>query len=200
MDTLIHPLDQEILSKMLGQAVLPDSVVSEYVEWQALFHRGQSGPLGALTLVAMLRQLGIQAPKKKVVRKPVDWSKVPLGTKIVVEGEEDRLVGTYTGMVAGGTIGVQFEGDPKVHEVAGGKAHVYREPDPRDVPPQYPDGHPGATFEIGERVAAEVEDRELPGVVQKVRVNGDLEVAFEGDTKKFRIVKPQDCVACVDIS
>lgn len=75
---------------------------------------GQNGALSIDGRVNLLRFLGMQAPKRPVVKAEIDWRIVPLGTRLIVTPDLakplKKYVGTYEGQIEAGVFAVLLDG------------------------------------------------------------------------------------------
>ena len=84
---MIIKADEDSMGRMLGvpAAQIPESVLAEYELRLRLFHSdGNSGPLGTIGVIDMLRsmKLGVRRPAKPPTA--VDWSLVPMNGTVRV--------------------------------------------------------------------------------------------------------------------
>jgi len=115
----IHPDDEDTIISMIG--TLPEDVETEYMKWLRMKHRGgESGRLGTVPLVCMLRSLGYgpPEPKRRAVSTDgvVRWRSVKEGSKVSVMEDGDVKVGTYVGKSVDGTIAIIFPDTGFIYE------------------------------------------------------------------------------------
>ncbi len=116
---MIHRQDEFSIQRILGVSDLPTEVVSEYELRLSMYHRdGNSGPLGTIALIDMVRSLGLR-PEKVVERiAPVDWRNYPVDGTVRVQARffGAWMPGVYLGPVEAGTIAVRLDGEDFVKE------------------------------------------------------------------------------------
>jgi hypothetical protein len=128
---VIIPADEDTLRRFLGLEPyeFPVKVVDEYELRLYMFHAdGNSGPLGTIGIIDMLRYLHIAPPAaaNRVEREVrPDWSRIPADGSVRVEVRlvhenprcEEWLPGVYVGRIgAACAIGVRLDGQTYVDE------------------------------------------------------------------------------------
>lgn len=119
---MIHPRNAEQIEQMTGrrEQQLPVGFDGEYMEQLRMFHRVNSsgGPLPLELLIAMLRKFEIGGPTEEIREaNKTRWAEQMKGVKILLnKGGFDRK-GVFTGVISGGSIGVQLDGEDRVLEV-----------------------------------------------------------------------------------
>ncbi len=104
----------------------PAALVAEYELRLRMFHSdGNSGPLGTLGIIDMLRSMHL-GPRLVAERpKDVDWSRLPKDGSVRIEAKiplptapnGEWVPGVYIGNVGVGTLAVRLIGDTYVHEL-----------------------------------------------------------------------------------
>jgi len=130
---VIVQADLESLKRMLGcdEQSLPKLLVREYSIRLRMFHAdGNSGPLGSLGLIDLLRFLKHGPKPPPEPPRFVDWSRMPTNGSLQVEAlsidnkkliqgnptKEEWRSGVYLGRVGVGGLAVRLDGDTWVHE------------------------------------------------------------------------------------
>jgi hypothetical protein len=115
---MIHPEDYRLILAMLGVQDIPAGLEDEYALRLSMFHRsGNQGPLGAIGLIGMIRDLG-HVPAAVAAQQPrIDWSRYPVNGRIRVEAKSSSgnwLLGVYNGMSGPGELAIKIDDDPYV--------------------------------------------------------------------------------------
>lgn len=120
--------DLDSLRRMLGleEAALPPIIEREYMIRLRMFHAdGNSGPLGSVGLIDLVRYLKFGPKPPPEPPKVVDWVRMPTDGSIVVQARVPRKEGeildtwrsgVYLGRVGMGALAVRLDGDQWVHE------------------------------------------------------------------------------------
>ena len=111
MEYVILNEDRDTLERLTGGNVT-DDVLAETHLWTRLFHAdGNSGPLGTVALIAMLRQLGVPLNAAEPKAEPFDWSSLPQDGSVVVEAmfpeRHEYAIGRFVGFVSMGTLAIK---------------------------------------------------------------------------------------------
>ena len=165
------PQDLENLKSLLGMEDVPVTVMTEYRLRISMYHRaGGSGPLGLLPLLGMVRSLGYQGPEPPEVVEPVDWRRVPAGTKVEVLAGGEKLRGWFLGTIEHGTLAVKLAGGGWVRECAKSAVSVLPEdaefefqaiPEPEQVSPPVPQGPNWSEVDPGVKVSVLIGDNDI---------------------------------------
>jgi hypothetical protein len=116
---MIHPQDERSLQRMLGESEIPTELVAEYELRLSLYHRdGNSGPLGTVGMIDLVRSLGLGRKPAVENAKVVSWRDYPNDGSVRVEARffGEWMPGVYLGFVDSGTIAVRIDGDAFVKE------------------------------------------------------------------------------------
>jgi len=122
---VIIKADEDSLVRMLGIRAdeIPASVIAEYELRLRMFHGdGNSGPMGTLGIIDLLRSMKLGPPARKPQEAVMDWARVPMDGSVRVEarkhndGEAKWFAGTYMGQVGAGTLAVRLDGREWVDE------------------------------------------------------------------------------------
>jgi len=120
--TLIHPRNADQIEQMTGrrEQQLPAGFDDEYMEQLRMFHRVNSsgGPLPIELLILILREFEIGGPTEEIREaNKTRWAEQPKGVKVLLnKGGFDKKA-IFVGVISGGTIGVQLDGEERVIEV-----------------------------------------------------------------------------------
>jgi len=118
---MIHTQDEQSLCRFLGTVEFRQDVLDEYRLRQGMFHAdGNSGPLGSMALVEMLRYLGYGELPSERERKVIHWAEEPKDGSIAVEVEWQgkKVQGRFLGVVGAGSLVVRLPDDPVLREFA----------------------------------------------------------------------------------
>lgn len=114
---LMHPRDEECLKNMLAVEALPLILQEEVGLQTRMFHKsGASGPIGALGLIAIIRQFGMKPPRTKQQEGAVIWRnfKTDGSTKILAHYFGSWQPGVYVGLSGNGMLCVRMDENPHV--------------------------------------------------------------------------------------
>lgn len=136
--------DVDSLQRMLGvpQERFPAAMVAEYGLRLRMFHSdGNSGPLGTVALIDLLRSMKLGPKPKSDPPTQIDWSRVPADGSIHVElkriSKETKKIewvsGVFVGQVGAGTLAVRLDGDSWVYEAPRFDVRLARERPPEPV-------------------------------------------------------------------
>ena len=119
---MIHPRNIDEIEQMTGRREhqLPAGFDAEYMEQLRMFHRVNSsgGPLPIELMIAILREFEIGGPTEEIREaNKVRWSEQLKGARILLNKGGFDKKGTFKGVISGGTIGVQLDGEDRVMEV-----------------------------------------------------------------------------------
>jgi len=133
---MIISADEEALGRMLGvpTAKIPERVLAEYELRLRMFHcNGNSGALGTIGLIDLVRSLGLAPPKAKDVEPATDWSRIPTNgsvrvlAKMNTDSGPEWVSGVYVGRVGLATLAVRLDGDLYVHEKSKKDVRIIRQ-------------------------------------------------------------------------
>lgn len=163
---MIHPSDMQTLERMFqGDFKVSEKLELEYLMRLHMYHSdGNSGPLGTLAMIDLVRFLGIRPKPKEVAQPTVDWSQVPDDGRAVVEARffGDWVRGRYLGLVnSGGTLAVKLDGVSAVRECC---AHMVRLVEVTDTVSVSDEVPPVAVDELGPPVEQDEEVEDEPEV------------------------------------
>jgi hypothetical protein len=106
---MIHPQDQESFDRF-GISPVPEELEAEYELRLRWFHAdGHSGPLGTVSLIALIRGMGIGKAMAPEVPKQVEWRDQTYTARVGVNTTEGLKTGTFVGMVQAGTLAVRID-------------------------------------------------------------------------------------------
>jgi len=205
---VIVKADEDSLVRMLGVEMdgIPTSVVAEYELRLRMFHSdGNSGPLGTVGIIDMLRSMKLGPPKAKPKEAVLDWAGVPHDGTVRVEakrddnGEAKWLAGIFLGQVRVGTLAVRLDGREWIDEFSRKNVRLEREKPAEAYVASEPEEEEDTFLllgmaQLGDRVwidedgdwkAAEFGD--FDGAMVSIRVHGE---------RAFRSV-PASIVACL---
>jgi len=115
---VIHTQDETSLRRMLGCEV-PDEVRAECDLRTRMYHAdGNSGPLGSVALIDMVRWMGLSPKNVERPVEQVDWRQYPQDGTVRVEARffGQWMAGRFLGFVEAGTLAVRLEDDATVEE------------------------------------------------------------------------------------
>lgn len=117
---MLIPEDEQMLCKILGVSALDADVVDEYQKRRKMYDRaGQSGPLGAVSLIDLLRHINKVAPgESKSAQQVVEWETLPQDGRTRVEARffGGWVSGTFQGFVEHGTLAIRLDTDDYIRE------------------------------------------------------------------------------------
>jgi hypothetical protein len=116
---VIHPYDEETLTRILGVDRIPEEIEAEYAIRISMYHRGGgSGPLGVIGLIDLSRSLGYAPPKTDAKPDQFVWRDYPQDGTVRVEALYFGAwqPGIFLGFVEAGTLAVRLDGDDFVRE------------------------------------------------------------------------------------
>lgn len=153
---MIHPDDEAVIRRITGLSKTPEAVEREYDIRAGMYHRGGgSGPLGILSLIALVRSLNIGPPKLTAAEQVVQWGQLATdGTVIVEVHRRDHWQrGQFKGFGTMNQLLVEFDGDPMIRAYPKGVVRLYKpprvvEPKPDIAKPEVPPT-PGKPLEPG---------------------------------------------------
>lgn len=115
---MIHPEDYRLILAMLSVQDVPAGMEDEYAMRLSMFHRaGNQGPMGAIGLIGMIRDLGHKPVAAANAPARIDWSKYPVNGRIRTEvrgADGTWFLGVYNGMSGPGELAIKLDGDPYV--------------------------------------------------------------------------------------
>jgi len=169
---VIIRVDEDSMARMLGvpQAQIPEVVLTEYQLRLRMFHcDGNSGALGTVGIIDMLRSMKLGPPPRAQERASVDWSRIPMNGAVRVmaridgkNGMPNWVSGVYVGQVGGaGKLAVRLDGDVYVHEFRRDDVRIARDEPMRPISPEdavqsdvpLADRKPWSSMPAGELVA-----------------------------------------------
>lgn len=110
---LIHPNDELMLKNMLAVESLPMILVEEVDLQTKMFHRAcGSGPLGAMGLISIIRQLGMKPPRSQAATGPTEWRKFKKGTRIEAYYFGNWMPGIYDRPSSNGMLCIRLDENP----------------------------------------------------------------------------------------
>lgn len=111
---LIHPNDELMLKNMLAVESLPMILVEEVDLQTKMFHRAcGSGPLGAMGLISIIRQLGMKPPRSQAATGPTEWRKYKKGTRIEAYYFGNWMPGIYDRPSSNGMLCIRLDENPE---------------------------------------------------------------------------------------
>jgi hypothetical protein len=124
--------DEDSLLRMLGGEI-SEEVKSEYETRLSMFHSdGNSGPLGSLALIDMVRSLGLGGRSRKVTGVAVNWRDVATnGTVCVIA---DGSPGKFVGFCDHGLLAVRLDDNEFVQEFRASQVQIGVQPAPEKEP------------------------------------------------------------------
>lgn len=186
---MIHPNDEQSLQRMLGVDEIPAKVAAEYAVRLTMYHGdGNSGPLGSLGLIPMVRSLGLGPAAREPDAEVTDWRTVPADGSARIEANYmgSWCPGVFLGFVADGTLAVRLdEDDGMVRECRRHMVRLTGVVDPEFV--REDDTPPHALLPDAE--ASEASEAE------EVREVGDTEEVVEDDGELIDIDEPPEKIA-----
>lgn len=195
----MHVQDEISLDRMLGS--IPDEVREECDLRTKMFHcDGNSGPLGSLGLIDMLRSMRLGP--RKVEEKPevTIWRNLPQDGSVRVEARYFGawMPGVFRGFVEGGTLAVQLDEEPEMKECSPSIVRRASSPpptvpfDPDEPAPEEPMDESGdesteafdwTTLVKGHGVWVEEDSEIKDAVFDSVAKDGKIVVLVEGEEK-----------------
>jgi len=115
---VIHTQDETSLQRMLGVEA-PEEVRAECELRTRMYHAdGNSGPLGSVALIEMVRWMGLSPKNVERPVEKVDWRQYPQDGTVRVEARffGAWMPGRFLGFVEAGTLAVRLEEDATVKE------------------------------------------------------------------------------------
>lgn len=108
-----HPDDLAAFNRITGHSRIPDAVKEAYADWKLAYDRNKGqGPLG-MFMVPLLMSLGIKpVPTTASPGGKVDWTTVPVGTRVVAMTETGPKFGEFMGMRDYSLLSIKVDGDP----------------------------------------------------------------------------------------
>lgn len=195
---MVIKTDEDSMSRMLGipAAQIPEKVLAEYELRLKLFHcDGNSGPLGTIGIIDMIRSMGLKPASTQKQTTLVDWSRVPMNGSVRVmarltdaQGKPTWVSGVYVGQVGVGSLAVRLDGDLYVHEMHRADVRIAREEpmEPESVPGKKltedvpSETGPWSSVKVGDPVMVEAGDDYQNGQFQGVQ-EGEVLVLLEGE-------------------
>lgn len=117
---MITPEDRDTLRQILGEGPLPDGVEQEIELRTYLYHKGNTGRLGALAVIDALRHLGIGSlpAVNNEALTTLDFNRMAINARIWVKCE-DGIVrrAQYAGTNPGSRIAIRYDGQSEVKSV-----------------------------------------------------------------------------------
>lgn len=117
----IHPIDQRLITAMLGLSEVPKELEQEYsVRLRMWSLAGNVGPLGHVALIDLIRYLGFDPPEEP--RPDVPWERYPANETIRVavrwtkEPTSPWFHGLFCGIVQDGSVLVRMFSGQNSHE------------------------------------------------------------------------------------
>ncbi len=120
---MIHPRNTEQIERIAGlrECDLPSGFETEYEMWLRMYHTAHSGggPLPVEMLIPLLRTFSIGRPgsASEARQSDVRWGNIPKGQKVLVTIGGYGRPASFVQAIAGGTLGVQLEGETRIMEV-----------------------------------------------------------------------------------
>lgn len=113
--------DYDTLQRLLklDGADVPPEVEEEYLTCLYMYHSdGNSGPLGTIAVIGILRRLGLGKRLQVRSDEEVDWRSFPQDGTFPVEALYNGtwMPGVFLGFIEGGTIAIRLDGDDTVRE------------------------------------------------------------------------------------
>jgi len=125
------------MARLLGvpAAQISESVLVEYELRLRMFHcDGNSGALGTIGIIDMLRSMKLGPPPRGEKQTTVDWSRIPMNGTVRVaarlpgdDGQPQWAFGVYVGQVGVGKLAVRLDGDTWVHEMRRDDVRIARD-------------------------------------------------------------------------
>lgn len=109
---MVHPDDLDVFGRITGHRTLTPEFEEEYAIWLKMHHRNKrQGGLGDL-MIPLLRSLGIMPKSEEIARQKIDWAKVDLGRRVIVNTDTGPREGSYAGLRDFGILAIRYDNDP----------------------------------------------------------------------------------------
>ena len=116
-----HFQDQETLTRILGMDPIPNDILEECDLRTSMFHKsGASGPMGALAMISLVRDLGYKPASQAERSAKTEWRELPQDGSVRIEAGPffgTMQPGTFLGFVQAGMLAVKLDEDDFVREV-----------------------------------------------------------------------------------
>lgn len=101
--------DLETLQRLLGVQDIPEKYVQEYEIRKHLHDLRDSGPLGTVAIIDLLRFCKYEPPPKIKVEQEIDWRSVKKGTRVECIVRQEWTPGEFLGFGELGVLHVQLD-------------------------------------------------------------------------------------------
>jgi hypothetical protein len=180
--------DFETLQRMLGVNVVPEEVQRECELWTRFYHAANSGSLGPLALVAILRKLGYQPVSHAEPTANIDWNQYPQdGTlRVEVRVAGSWCPGYFLGFSPLGALVVRVDHDKWVLEVPLDRVRLSAAPPVADELPPVEQPQP-VPLPLEEPIEVDLDDEDPPSLI----------VDIDDEPVWARLVSRNDDGSCV---
>jgi len=174
----MHPQDLLSIQRMLGESQTSLEIEHEYKVRLQMYHRdGNSGPLGTLGLLDMLRFLKLAPPAAEERAPEIDWREMPQDGRVRVEARfwGSWMPGVFLGFIESGTLAIRLDHDPVIREC---RKDMVRFVEISDSPFELPEP-PSPAAAVLEKPEP-VEEQSEPGGLDEAEEYGDAGSPVKG--------------------